>query len=462
MRWMMIFSIFFLGFSNQIKASSDLTWTSDVLISSVSGLKFSPQVVVDSQGNAVATWTNASNTYLSCSLAGTGIWQTPVTISTSPYYVPSIAINASGHGVIAYDSGSANSAVKYNTFTVSSSGLVLSSVSSNSITATSFAPLAVIDNNGNMYITVYTNISLNGIFIYYIPSGQTAFPTAIAVNNGVYTTPGLNPYSLAINGAGDCLLCVNDSGSGTWTNFFVGGIVKNSGAYAQVYQGLNPPYPNVNYGIPAVLCGVGALGNAVTLQNIGAPTYNTTATYVSGPPYIWEILFSPAQNFISNPIVWNQSNMQFATQSVPVLSLNSNGLGVVAYDNPNNSTLYALFFYTSKATVGRATAIGQGTKPSIGTDENGNAFAVWIDPTGYLKGAWLPMGTSTWKSNAIISNQLVASGTSPSLDTTDIGQGVIVYATSNGIYSVFFSAETSSNAMLNASKNSRYHFQKGL
>ena len=448
----LLLSVFVLS-SKEVHAASDtLVWSSPVNVSNTGHPVSSPQIVNDGVGNAVVVWVDQTTGYVrsSFSPAGVDTWTSPTNIATGslPVFPPAIAMNASGHGVIVYDngasvSGSANR-LSYKLFTVSAGVFSLNGSAIDCNDANSGPPLVAIDSQKN--ITVLTLVKTLGLTIYTISAPGTSWGTYIQLDgtvngriDGYYS-----PYALAVNSSRVGFSIDSNDGSppGAYSWLISAGQTSST-VYSPVYTG---------NGVPAILAGIDEYGDRVSVANTTSPTS-------------WQIFFSP-----SGISAWTSSlsltNINATIANPPTLNVNANGLGVLAYNLTTDNNVHGRFIHTPNQTVGRDFVIGQGINPDVDTDEFGDAFATWINPQGYVSGAWLPVGSSAWASSSQISLLPISSGTVPAITTLNLAAGAIVYAAGNDIRCVFYQLANPDvikhGALINTLKYNNDRRQKGI
>ncbi len=408
-----------LGVERGYADGSTLVWSSPVNVSNFGNPVRSPSIVGDNLGNAVVVWVDQTtgDVMVSLSPAGVDTWNTPQQVfeGPAPLSAPAIAMNASGQGVIVYDNGqpysSNNNSLILRRFTITSGILTLESASTN--TDRSYnrynPPLASIDDSGNIVVvTIYDA----GAGRYYIAAGGSVWGNAQQLDGDI---GDFDPYALAVDGSGVGFFIASDTRPAATPVF----LNKDAFTYASIFSVYK------GNGIPAILAGVGQLGNAVTVVN-------------TSDAYTWQFFFAAAGTNQFTPSSVILSNMNTTSTNPPMLDVNKNGLGVLAYNLINDNNVHARFVHVPNQTVGMDKIVGPGTNGTINTDEFGDAFAAWINPQGYVSGAWLPVGSSTWRSSAQISALPITSGTVPAITTLDSGNGAIVYAAGNDIRCVFF------------------------
>lgn len=452
-KWLIMTCFFLgvLGIEQGYAEGSTLIWSEPLNISNAGAPVTSPQIVGDNLGNAVVIWVNQTTGFVMAALSpeGADTWNTPQQGSTGdvPVYPPAIAMNANGQGVIVYDNGgnvgNNQNVLSFTRFTVSLGALTFDAAVPNNSTsdqANSGPPLVSIDDSGNIVVaTLYRA----GLARYYIAAGGGAWGAAEQLDGDMQGSfQGLNPYALAVDGSGVGFAIASDTIPEA-APVFLNQSDTVSATPIPVYTG---------NGIPAILAGVGQLGNAVFVAN--TTDANT-----------WQFFFSPSGSgqFTSSTVL---SNISATVANPPMLNVNENGLGVLAYNVTTDSNVHARFVRVPNQTVGMDKVVGQGTNGTVNTDEFGDAFAAWINPQGYVSGAWLPVGASTWRSSSQISSLPITSGTVPAITTLNLGDGAIVYAAGNDIRCVFFTltdpAVIKQGSLIHSLKYNNKRRQKGI
>lgn len=452
-KWLIMTCFFLgvLGVEQGYAEGSTLIWSEPVNISNAGNPVTSPQIVGDNLGNAVVIWVNQTTGFVMAALspAGADTWNIPQQVSTGdvPVYPPAIAMNANGQGVIVYDNGAdpslGENELSFRRFTVSLGVLNFDTAVPNNVGAdeqNSGPPLVSIDDSRNIVVvTLYRA----GFARYYIAAGASLWGSADQLDgNELGSFQGLDPYALAVDSSGVGFTIVSDARS-TASPFFL-----NQGSYSVASN--FPVY--TGRGIPAILAGVGQLGNAVAVVN--TTDANT-----------WQFFFSPSGSGQFAPYTV-LSNISATVANPPMLNVNENGLGVLAYNVTTDSNVHARFVRVPNQTVGMDKVVGQGTNGTINTDEFGDAFAAWINPQGYVSGAWLPVGASTWRSSSQISSLPIDSGTVPAITVLALGDGAIVYAAGDDIRCVNFTltdpAVIKHGSLIHSLKYNNKRRQKGI
>ncbi|MEI8300687.1 MAG: hypothetical protein WCG10_03645 [Chlamydiota bacterium] len=353
-------------------------------------------------------------------------------------------MNASGQGVIVYDNGAFVgrflNRLSYQLFTVSAGVFSLNDSAIGCSASNAGPPLVSIAADGSMNVcTIVANI---GLVVYDTFVGSWGYSKTVDQNVDK-RSDGYNPYALAVDSSGVGFCVLSDNFSDILSAFISG---SSSLVLEQVAIGTKTG--------PAILAGVGQHGNCVSVFNLG------------GQPSSWEISFSPASTQQWDPSVLSISNINATIANPPTLNVNANGLGVLAYNLTTDNNVHGRFIHTPNQTVGRDFVIGQGTNPAVDTDEFGDAFAAWINPQGYVSGAWLPVGGSAWASSSQISLLPISSGTVPAITTLNLAEGAIVYAAGNDIRCVFYQLANPDvikhGVLINTLKYNNDHRQKGI
>ncbi len=326
------------------------SWGTATLIEDNIGDADSPQIAVDSNGNATAVWRQEGSIYANCYVPGRG-WGTPEPIeaNTGDADSPQIAVDGNGNAITVWRQADSIYANRYDV-RIGSWGTA-EPIETN--TGTAYSPQIAADSNGNAIAVWRQN---DGIYANRYNS-VTGWGTATLIENN---TGDADSPQIAMDSDGNAIAVWREE-EGPPTSYSI---------YSNRYNSVT------GWGIATLIgdntrdadspqISMDGSGNAIAVwrqvRNIYANHYDPVTGWGT-----------------ATPIEYNTEDAK-----APQIALDSNG-NAIAMWSQDDGTEYNIYANRYDAVTGSwdaptliETNIGDAMSPQIAIDGNGNAIAVW-------------------------------------------------------------------------------------
>lgn len=378
-----------------------------------------PQVAMDSDGNAVAVWTQSDggahfNLWANRYLAGSG-WLTPILIdsdatfsTTSPY----IAMDGSGDAIAVWE---LNGEIRARRYTAGVGWGVITTISSAGGAA---APHITLDNAGDA-MAVWTQTDGTHINVWtnhYIAGWGWGTPATIADGSGDADAP-----RVAADDAGD-VMAVWQQSDGTRTNIWANRYTVGGGwGTAALIETNNAGAASA----PQIAIAGNGDATAVWQQSDGSITN------------IWANRYTAGTGWIGAGLIENNDTGDATTPQVAIDGSDN----AVAVWSQSDGSVYSIWTNRFTAGGGWGTAAliehddsGDALFPEIAVGANGNAVAVWQQSDGSRINIWTNRNTAggNWDAAELLETDNTGDAISPQIAVGGDDQAAAVWSQSDG------------------------------